>query len=59
MRQASKKSLVMRQVMSFMAINGLAELKTFYEQFGFKEFKREANWTPGGPDNVYMRRLKI
>lgn len=25
-----------------------------YEQHGFKEYKREPNWTPGEPDVVYM-----
>lgn len=26
-----------------------------YAEFGFVEYKREANWTAGGPDVVYMR----
>lgn len=30
-------------------------LPSYYEQFGFVEYKREANWTEGGPDVVYMR----
>ncbi len=29
-------------------------LVQFYEKGGFVEVKREKNWTPGGPDNVYM-----
>jgi len=29
-------------------------LTTFYNRFGFKETSREANWTPGEPDIVYM-----
>jgi hypothetical protein len=31
-------------------------LPTLYARHGFTEVKREANWTPGGPDVVYMRR---
>lgn len=30
-------------------------LPGFYKKHGFKEYKREANWTPGGPDVVYMQ----
>ena len=30
-------------------------LPKFYSQFGFVEYKREPNWTPGGPDVVYMQ----
>jgi hypothetical protein len=30
-------------------------LPPFYTRYGFVEEKREANWTPGGPDVVYMR----
>lgn len=30
-------------------------LPSFYERFGFKEYKREANWTEGGPDVVFMK----
>ncbi|MEU4155712.1 hypothetical protein [Actinoplanes sp. NPDC026670] len=30
-------------------------LPTYYRNYGFAEYKREANWTPGGPDVVYMR----
>lgn len=30
-------------------------LVKFYSCFGFREVRREANWTPGGPDVVYMR----
>lgn len=30
-------------------------LPTFYERFGFREDRREANWTAGEPDVVYMR----
>ena len=30
-------------------------LPTLYARHGFREVKREANWTPGGPDVVYMR----
>lgn len=30
-------------------------LPSYYEQFGFVEYKRETNWTEGGPDVVYMR----
>jgi len=29
-------------------------LPEYYKQFGFVEYMREANWTPGGPDVVYM-----
>lgn len=31
-------------------------LPDFYKLFGFKEYRREPNWTPGGPDVVYMQR---
>ena len=31
-------------------------LKQFYESFGFKEERREKNWTEGEPDIIYMRR---
>ena len=31
-------------------------LPQFYERFGFREVRREPNWTPGGPDVVYMER---
>ena len=30
-------------------------LPKFYEGAGFKEYKREKNWTSGDPDVVYMR----
>ena len=30
-------------------------LPTFYSKFGFKEVRREKNWTAGQPDVVYMR----
>ena len=30
-------------------------LPGFYSKSGFREYKREANWTAGGPDIVYMR----
>lgn len=30
-------------------------LPTFYKSFGFIEVNREANWTAGEPDVVYMR----
>lgn len=30
-------------------------LPGFYAKFGFREWKREPNWTPGGKDVVYMR----
>jgi len=30
-------------------------LPGWYSKFGFKEYKREANWTEGEPDVVYMR----
>lgn len=33
-------------------------LPGYYSGFGFKEYKREANWTPGGPDVVFMRMEK-
>lgn len=29
-------------------------LPTLYAQHGFTEARREENWTPGGPDVVYM-----
>lgn len=29
-------------------------LPTFYARHGFVEYAREANWTPGGPDVVFM-----
>ncbi|UPW35195.1 hypothetical protein [Pseudomonas phage PCS5] len=29
-------------------------LPEFYKQFGFVEVRREANWTKGGPDVVFM-----
>jgi len=31
-------------------------LPDYYAKFGFKEYKREKNWTPGEPDVVYMKR---
>ncbi len=30
------------------------KLPKIYAEHGFVEYKREANWTPGEPDNVYM-----
>ena len=30
-------------------------LKEFYQKHGFKEYKREPNWTGKGPDVVYMK----
>lgn len=30
-------------------------LTKLYAKHGFKEVKRELNWTPGGPDVVYMQ----
>lgn len=29
-------------------------LPKYYESFGFSEYARESNWTPGLPDVVYM-----
>ena len=29
-------------------------LPEYYSKFGFKEVRREKNWTPGGPDVIYM-----
>lgn len=34
-------------------------LPKLYEKHGFKEYKREPNYTPGGPDVVYMRIPKL
>jgi hypothetical protein len=34
-------------------VKGLPDL---YSKYGFKEVKREPNWTPGGPDVVFMER---
>lgn len=31
-------------------------LPKLYTRHGFEETRREANWTPGGPDVVFMRR---
>lgn len=31
-------------------------LPTLYARHGFAESHRESNWTPGGPDVVYMTR---
>lgn len=31
-------------------------LPNFYANHGFKEIRRESNWTPNGPDIVYMSR---
>lgn len=31
-------------------------LPPFYASMGWHEIRREANWTPGGPDVVYMAR---
>lgn len=31
------------------------KLPKYYQQFGFQEHHREANWTPGQPDVVYMQ----
>ena len=33
-------------------------LPKYYAQFGFVEMRRESNWTPGGPDVVYMELKK-
>lgn len=33
-------------------------LPKYYSGFGFEEYKREANWTLGEPDVVYMRLRK-
>lgn len=30
-------------------------LVAYYKSLGFEEYKREANWTEGGPDVVFMR----
>lgn len=30
-------------------------LTGFYQNLGFSQVRREANWTPGGPDVIYMR----
>ena len=30
-------------------------LTTLYARHGFIDYKRESNWTPGGPDVVYMQ----
>ncbi|RLF65134.1 MAG: hypothetical protein DRN30_04560, partial [Thermoplasmata archaeon] len=30
-------------------------LTSFYEKHGAKEYKRDANWEPGGPDIVYFK----
>lgn len=31
-------------------------LPEYYKRFGFREVGRVANWTPGGPDVVFMAR---
>lgn len=31
-------------------------LPTLYARHGFRVYRRESNWTPGGPDVVYMVR---
>lgn len=35
------------------------KLPELYGKHGFKEFKREPNWTPGGPDVTYMARPEV
>ncbi len=53
-----------RDVVEFAIVNGAkkldcfddGKLPKFYSEFGFKEYKREKNWTPGEPDVVYMHR---
>jgi hypothetical protein len=30
-------------------------LPVYYKQFGFVEYERAPNWTPGGPDVVFMQ----
>lgn len=30
-------------------------LVNFYKKYGFVEYKRDKNWTAGGPDVVYMK----
>lgn len=32
------------------------KLPSLYKKYGFNEIKREANWTPGGPEVVYMKK---
>jgi hypothetical protein len=32
-------------------------LPTLYGRHGFRETRREQNWTPGGPDVVFMARV--
>lgn len=32
------------------------KLPDLYKKHGFNEIRREANWTPGGPDVVYMKK---
>jgi hypothetical protein len=34
-------------------------LPDFYKKHGFEEYMREANWTEGGPDVVYMRQPRV
>lgn len=34
------------------------KLPQYYSQFGFKEYRREKNWTPGQPDVVFMQMQK-
>ena len=34
-------------------------LPTFYKKRGFKEYQREHNWTPSGPDVIYMKKEKL
>jgi len=32
------------------------KLESLYRNFGFEEYRRTPNWTPGQPDVVFMRR---
>jgi hypothetical protein len=34
-------------------------LKEFYSRFGFKEVKREENYTKGGPDVIFLEYLRV
>ncbi len=34
-------------------------IRRFYHAYGFREVRREPNWTPGGPDVLYLVRGKI
>ncbi len=56
-REAKKQGAKKIRLDAFEVNSEGANLKKFYEKAGFREFRREKNWTDGGTDVIFMERI--